>query len=131
MSDKLGNAFDHTLNDLVILANISLSEGAKGQLVLSYRNCSESLPVLCEEQSTEITSLSSSIPVSSTSSQTTESTLTKTMTRSLIDNDGNYNLRMPIMLISVKKNREYTKIFRYMQLLRKKQDPRELRYPIP
>lgn len=131
MSDKLGNAFDHTLNDLVILANISLSEGAKGQLVLSYRNCSESLPVLCEEQSTEITSLSSSIPVSSTSSQTTESTLTKTMTRSLIDNDGNYNLRMPIMLISVKKNREYTKILRYMQLLRKKQDPRELRYPIP
>lgn len=131
MSDKLGNAFDHTLNDLVILATISLSEGAKGQLVLSYRNCSESLPVLCKEQSTEITSLSSSIPVSSTSSQTTESTLTKTMTRSLIDNDGNYNLRMPIMLISVKKNREYTKIFRYMQLLRKKQDPRELRYPIP
>lgn len=131
MSDKLGNAFDHTLNDLVILANLSLSEGAKGELVLSYRNCSESLPVLCKEQSTEITSLSSSIPVSSTSSQTTESTLTKTMTRSLIDNDGNYNLRMPIMLISVKKNREYTKIFRYMQLLRKKQDPRELRYPIP
>lgn len=131
MSDKLGNAFDHTLNDLVILATISLSEGAKGQLVLSYRNCSESLPVLCKEQRTEITSLSSSIPVSSTSSQTTESTLTKTMTRSLIDNDGNYNLRMPIMLISVKKNREYTKIFRYMQLLRKKQDPRELRYPIP
>lgn len=131
MSDKLGNAFDHTLNDLVILANLSLSEGAKGELVLSYRNCSESLPVLCEEQSTEITSLSSSITVSSTSSQTTESTLTKTMTRSLIDNDGNYNLRMPIMLISVKKNREYTKIFRYMQLLRKKQDPRELRYPTP
>lgn len=131
MSDKLGNAFDHTLNDLVILANLSLLEGAKGELVLSYRNCSESLPVLCEEQSTEITSLSSSIPVSSTSSQTTESTLTKTMTRSLIDNDGNYNLRMPIMLISVKKNREYTKIFRYMQLLRKKQDPRELRYPTP
>lgn len=131
MSDKLGNAFDHTLNDLVILANLSLSEGAKGELVLSYRNCSESLPVLCEEQSTEITSLSSSIPVSSTSSQTTESTLTKTMTQSLIDNDGNYNLRMPIMLISVKKNREYTKIFRYMQLLRKKQDPRELRYPTP
>lgn len=131
MSDKLGNAFDHTLNDLVILANLSLSEGAKGELVLSYRNCSESLPVLCKEQSTEITSLSSSIPVSSTSSQTTESTLTKTMTRSLIGNDGNYNLRMPIMLISVKKNREYTKIFRYMQLLRKKQDPRELRYPTP
>lgn len=103
MPDKLGNAFYHTLNDLVILANLSLLEGAKGELVLSYRNCSESLPVLCEEQSTEITSLSSSIPVSSTSSQTTESTLTKTMTRSLIDNDGNYNLRMPIMLISVKK----------------------------
>lgn len=35
----------------------------KGQLVLSYRNCSESLPVLCDE------------------------TLTKTTTRNLIDND--------------------------------------------
>lgn len=55
-----------------------------GQLVLSYRNCNESLPVLCEVQSTEVTTLSSSI--SSTYTHTAGSTSTITSIGNIIDN---------------------------------------------
>lgn len=74
----------------------------QGQLVLSYRNCNESLPVLCEVQSTEITTMSSSIP--STTTHTAGSTSTITSIRNIIVNAGNDNKKLTLRLF-------YTTIF--------------------
>lgn len=73
-----------------------------GQLVLSYRNCNESLPVLCEVQSTEVTTLSSS--VSSTYTHTAGSTSTITSIGNIIDNAGKDNEKLTQHIF-------YTKIF--------------------
>lgn len=73
-----------------------------GQLVLSYRNCNESLPVLCEVQSTEVTTLSSSI--SSTNTHTVGSTSTITSIGNIIDNAGKDNEKLTQDIF-------YTKIF--------------------
>lgn len=76
----------------------------QGKLVLSYRNCNESLPVLCEVQSTEITTLSSSIP--STTTHTAGSTSTITSIGNIIVNAGNDNEKLTSCYIShhTKKN---------------------------
>lgn len=70
----------------------------QGKLVLSYRNCNESLPVLCELQSTEITTLSSSIP--STTTHTAGSTSTITSIGNIIVNAGNHNEKLTPCYIS-------------------------------
>lgn len=81
-----------------------------GQLVLSYRNCNESLPVLCEVQSTEVTTLSSSI--SSTNTHTVGSTSTITSIGNIIDNAGKDNEKLT-------KHIFYTNIF--FNILEKRQ----------